>query len=75
MYVIFLFPMALAAVGVLFTFAFTKESSLYKAILLGLLILSLCFQFVPQMRLHFLIPLFIQVGLSLWFIFYWKTRF
>ena len=69
MQMIFLFPLvfSVAAVGY---FIIVGD---YGPITLGIAVLleaaSIAMQFVPALRTHFLIPLFIQLGICIWFLF------
>jgi hypothetical protein len=65
----------LAVVGVTvaaFVF-FTDEPPALKLMALGALVVSAALQF-PSTRVHFLVPLLIQVALGLWMLIYWKVK-
>lgn len=45
-----------------------------KVLALALVVAAAAMQFVPAFRLHFLIPLCLQVVVCLWFLFHWKLN-
>jgi hypothetical protein len=70
---IFLFPLALSVVGVLFFLVADVEWK-WKFLAGTLLATSLVLQFVPDLNVHFLVPLGIQIVLCLWMGAYWKLE-
>jgi hypothetical protein len=68
----FLLPMVLALVGTVFFIFFTEEDWKWKALAGGTVILSLLFQFVPALHVHFSIPPILQVLVAVWMVVYWK---
>ncbi len=57
---IFLFPLAFSIVATAY-FVFVGESVPGKIITVIIVALSVLFQFVPQLHVHFLIPFFMQL--------------
>lgn len=70
---IFLFPLVLSVVGVLF-FLTTDVDWYWMLLAAGLVALSLALQFLPPLDVHFLIPLGIQIVVCLWMAVYWKLE-
>ena len=68
-----LFVLILAAVSVGAFAFFTEERIHWKVLLVAILALSVCFQFVPGMQTHFIVPTLMQVFLCLCMAIYWKV--
>ena len=71
---IFFFPLAFSVISVMAFAIFTHERIHWKIILLLLVGLSVGFQFVPAMPIHWMVPLFIQTFVCLCMTVYWKVR-
>lgn len=71
---IFLLPLGLAVVGTgYFVFA-TDEDRKWKILAASLVILSVAFQFVPPLQIHWIIPVVLQTLVACWMVIYWKMN-
>ena len=68
---ILLFPLALSVIATGYFLFFTEENWKLKLFALLLVGLSLGLQLIPE-QVHWLIPMLIQAGVSLWMVIYWK---
>jgi hypothetical protein len=68
--VVFWLPLALSVVGTGYFLFLTEEDRKWKALMAALTIAALILQFAVPV--HFVIPLILQVIVSLWTVIYWK---
>jgi hypothetical protein len=67
-----LLPLVLSVVSSVYFVFFTEEDWKWKTLAGGTIILSLALQFVPALRVHFAIPLILQLLVAIWMVIYWK---
>ena len=68
--VIFWLPLALSVVGTGYFVFLTEEDRKWKALMAAMTAAALLFQF--GIRIHFAIPVVLQLIVSVWTIIYWK---
>jgi hypothetical protein len=72
MMMMFFLPLVVSIIGTVCFVLFTDEAGKWKALAAGLVVASLLMQFYPAWQTHFLVPLAIQVVVSIWMAIYWK---
>jgi hypothetical protein len=70
---VFIGPIVGSVAAVIFMMI-VSESRMRKVVAAGLATAALAMQFVPALEVHFLIPLFIQLGLCAWVGLYWQLN-
>jgi hypothetical protein len=70
---LFVVPLVFSVAAVVY-FWTTDIDVKWKVVAAAVVTLSLCFQFVPPMKTHFLVPLIMQVLVCLWMIFHQKMN-
>jgi riboflavin transporter FmnP len=70
---VFIGPMVCSVAAVIML-VIVSESRARKVVAMGLAVAALAMQFVPALEVHFLIPLFIQLGLCGWIGLYWQLN-
>jgi hypothetical protein len=69
---IFWLPLALSVIGSGFFVFLTDEKWTLKSLMAGLTVAGLVLQFGLMFRVHFLIPLALQLIVCIWVMVYWK---
>lgn len=75
MHVISELPIVLGLFATIMTAISETTGNLLKLIVAAVYVSSVCMQFVPWLSesVHFIIPLFMQIGLCLWYLFVGKN--
>ena len=68
---LFYLPLAISVIATGFFLFFTDEDWKWKVLALVLVGLSLGLQLIPDL-VHWLVPMLIQAGVSIWMVIYWK---
>ena len=70
--IVFWLPLALSVVGTGYFLFLTEEDRKWKALMAALTVAALIFQF--GIRIHFAIPIVLQLIVCVWTIIYWKLE-
>ena len=74
MLVVFVLPLAIAVAGTIFFLFFTEMRLHWKLLALGITVASILIQFVPPLRVHFIVPFLMQAAVAFWVLLYWKLN-
>ncbi len=72
--IIFRLPLVLSVVGTGFFVFFTEEDWKWKSLMAALTVAALILQFGFMFKVHFLLPLALQIIVCVWTMIYWKLN-